>query len=202
MEKAIKHLSKDKIFKQIIETTGEYQRSFDAGKDVYLSLLESIVSQQISTKAADSIFLKFLELFENHIPEPSILLLKSDDELRSAGLSFQKIKYLKSVANFSLTKDLSFEYLQSLDDEEVVQYLLPIVGVGRWTIEMLMMFVLKREDLFPYDDLIIKQKIIKAYNLKGTPKEIKQKAFEIAENWRPFRTIASQYLWTWKGDKS
>jgi DNA-3-methyladenine glycosylase II len=198
MEKAIKHLLKDKVLKQIIETTGEYQRSFDAGKDVYLSLLESIVSQQISTKAADSIFKKFLSLFENNIPEANLLLSKTDEELRNVGLSFQKIKYLKSVATFSLSNDLSFDYLQKLDDEEVVQYLLPISGVGRWTVEMLMMFVLKREDIFPFDDLVIKQKIVKAYNLQETGKELKKKAFEIAENWKPYRTIASQYLWTWK----
>ena len=181
----------------------------DYADDVYLALLESIVSQQISVKAADAIFARFRALFPDNYPQADALLLKTTDELRSAGLSFQKIKYLQSVAEFSLTKpDEAHEWasldrakLDTMSDEEVVQYLLPIKGVGRWTVEMLLMFVLDRPDVFPIDDLVIRQRMVLAYpeQTNGlTGKALYRVLQEIAEAWRPYRTTASRYLWRWK----
>ncbi len=168
---------------------------------VYVSLLESIVSQQISVKAADAIFARFCALFPDNYPQADALLLKTTEELRSAGLSFQKIKYLQSVAEFSLTSPLTRLYLDAMTDEEIVQYLLPIKGVGRWTVEMLLMFVLDRPDVFPIDDLIIRQRMMLAYpeQTNGlTGKALYKVLQEIAEAWRPYRTTASRYLWRWK----
>lgn len=173
---------------------------------VYLALLESIVSQQISVKAADAIFTRFRALFPDNYPEASALLLKTDDELRSAGLSFQKIKYLKSVAEFSFgtlgkTPALSWAHLDTMTDEEIVQYLLPIKGVGRWTVEMLLMFVLDRPDVFPIDDLVIRQRMLLAYpdQTAGlTGKALYRVLHDIADTWRPYRTTACRYLWRWK----
>ncbi len=174
----------------------------DYADDLYLALLESIVSQQISVKAADAIFGRFRALFPDNYPEANALLLKTTDELRSAGLSFQKIKYLQSVAEFSREKSLRRAYVDTMTDEEIVQYLVPIKGVGRWTVEMLLMFVLNRPDVFPIDDLVIRQRMIRAYSeqtegLAG--KALYKVLWEIAEPWRPYRTTASRYLWRWQG---
>lgn len=173
----------------------------DYADDVYLALLESIVSQQISVKAADAIFSRFRALFPDKYPQADALLLKTTDELRSAGLSFQKIKYLQSVAEFSLEKPIDRVHLDALTDEEIVQYLLPIKGVGRWTVEMLLMFVLDRPDIFPIDDLVIRQRMLRAYpeQTNGlTGKALYKVLLSIAEPWRPYRTTASRYLWRWQ----
>ncbi|GAB3335770.1 DNA-3-methyladenine glycosylase [Larkinella ripae] len=197
------HLSKDLILKQIIESTPapKMATQYDnvpAQNRVYVALLESIVSQQISTKAADSIFARFLALFPGGYPHPEHLVAKSPEELRSAGLSGQKSLYLQSVAEFALTNPMDAVYFGAMTDEEVVQYLLPIKGVGRWTVEMLLMFVLDRPDVFPIDDLVIRQKMVRAYGLTETGRALYRRLHEIAEPWRPHRTLASRYLWRWK----
>jgi DNA-3-methyladenine glycosylase II len=191
-------LCKDPILAQIIAQTPQYKKDFDAGQDVYLALLESIVSQQISVKAADAIFGRFLQLFPQQYPTPAALIDMPEAELRTAGLSFQKINYLRNVAEFALTQGIDYTQLQQKTDDEIVAYLTPIKGVGRWTVEMLLMFVLGREDVFPYDDLIIRQKMMRAYGIDLTGKALKIKLFEIAEPWRPYRTTACRYLWRWQ----
>lgn len=213
---ALTHLALDPVMARLIGETPSPKVFNDYANDratgtqerdrVYIALLESIVSQQISVKAADAIFARFRSLFPDQYPGADALLLKSTDELRSAGLSFQKIKYLQSVAEFSLTKSgtapaLDQAYLDTLTDEEIVQYLLPIKGVGRWTVEMLLMFVLDRPDVFPIDDLVIRQRMLLAYpdQTAGlTGKALYKTLHEIADAWRPYRTTASRYLWRWK----
>ncbi len=205
------HLRLDPVLAQLMAETEAPKAFYDWEDDVYLALLESIVSQQISVKAADAIFKRFVALFDPNAgtvsgavagyPAPDALLAKPDDELRSAGLSFQKIKYLKSVAEFTLANRMDRPFFDGLTDEEVVQYLLPIKGVGRWTVEMLLMFVLDRPDVFPVDDLVIRQKIVRAYadRVEGLAgKVLLKKLHEIAESWRPYRTTACRYLWRWK----
>ncbi len=203
---ALLHLAQDPVMARLIQETPSPKVFNDYADDVYLALLESIVSQQISVKAADAIFARFRLLFPDAYPHADALLLKTTDELRSAGLSFQKIKYLQSVAQFSLEKSdatpaLSRAHLDAMTDEEIVQYLLPIKGVGRWTVEMLLMFVLNRPDVFPIDDLVIRQRMILAYpdQTAGlTGKALYKVLHEIADVWRPYRTTASRYLWRWK----
>ena len=208
---ALIHLAQDPIMARLIAETPSPKIFNDYADDratdrVYLALLESIVSQQISVKAAEAIFTRFRALFPDNYPHANALLLKTTDELRSAGLSFQKIKYLQSVAEFSLVKSggtpaLDRSYLDTMTDEEVVQYLLPIKGVGRWTVEMLLMFVLDRPDIFPIDDLVIRQRMILAYSDQTnglTGKALYKVLHEIADAWRPYRTMASRYLWRWK----
>lgn len=173
----------------------------DYEDDVYLALLESIVSQQISVKAADAIFARLCGLFPTNYPEANALLALSFDDLRGAGLSGQKVKYVQSVADFSLTNRLDRPFFDPMTDEEIVQYLIPIKGIGRWTVEMLLMFVLDRPDVFPIDDLVIRQRMILAYpeqtnGLIG--KALYKVLQEIAHAWRPYRTTASRYLWRWK----
>lgn len=192
---------KDPILKEIIAITPQYKKGFEAGTDVYITLLESIVSQQISVKAADTIFARFCALFPEGYPSPKLLLNATEEELRAAGLSFQKIKYLQSVAEFSNKNRLDFEFFLEMTDEEIVQYLLPIKGVGRWTVEMLLMFTLDRPDVFPIDDLVVRQKMVRAYSLTSTAKEQRKELTAIAENWKPYRSLACKYMWRWQPEK-
>lgn len=173
----------------------------DYEDDVYLALLESIVSQQISVKAANAIFTRLCGLFPNNYPRADALLALPFDDLRAAGLSGQKVKYVQSVADFSLTNRLDRPFFDPMTDEEVVQYLIPIKGIGRWTVEMLLMFVLDRPDVFPIDDLVIRQRMMLAYPERTsglTGKALYKVLQEIADTWRPYRTTASRYLWRWK----
>ena len=195
------HLSLDPTMARLIAEPPNPKVFNDYADDVYLALLESIVSQQISVKAADAIFARFRALFPDNYPQADWLLQKTTEELRSAGLSAQKIKYLQSVAEFSLVHSLSRTHLDTMTDEEIVQYLVPIKGVGRWTVEMLLMFVLDRPDVFPIDDLVIRQRMLLAYpeQTQGlTGRALYKVLHEIADSWRPYRTTASRYLWRWK----
>lgn len=189
--------SKDATLASIIVATPTFKKT-DWNRDVYLALLESIVSQQISVKAADSIFGRFRALFPDQYPHPDQLLAQTEEQLRSAGLSFQKINYLRNVAVFALEKGIEYAHLDSLTDDEIVKYLTPIKGVGRWTVEMLLMFVMDRPDVFPVDDLVIRQKMIKAYQVTETGRALYKQLHEIAELWRPHRTVACRYLWRWQ----
>lgn len=200
-DSALLHLQQDPVLARIVAETPAPKVFSDYADDVYLALLESIVSQQISVKAADAIFARFRALFADGYPHASLLLRLSPAALRSAGLSFQKISYLQSVADFSLTNPIDRAHLDGLPDEAIVQYLLPIRGVGRWTVEMLLMFVLDRPDVFPVDDLVIRQRMIRAYpeataGLSG--RALYAVLHRIAEPWRPYRTTACRYLWRWQ----
>lgn len=209
---ALAHLRQDPILARIIDETPALKPAHNhldipEQDRLYVALLNSIVSQQISTKAAEAIFRRFRLLFSETAeaegyPTPAQLVAKSTDELRSAGLSFQKIDYLQSVGRFALANDLTTGYVEQLTDEAIVQYLTPIKGVGRWTVEMLLMFVLDRPDVFPIDDLVIRQKMIRAYeptaDLGKTGRALYKQLHAIADAWRPYRTLACRYLWRWK----
>lgn len=208
---ALTHLAKDPVMARLIAETPnpkvftDYEDARATGTPerdrVYLALLESIVSQQISTKAADAIFARLCGLFPSNYPAANALLALPFDELRGAGLSGQKVKYVQSVADFSLTNRLDRAFFDPMTDEAIVQYLTPIKGIGRWTVEMLLMFVLDRPDVFPIDDLVIRQKMMLAYPSQTnglTGKALYRVLQEIAEVWRPYRTTASRYLWRWK----
>ncbi|MFD1316877.1 DNA-3-methyladenine glycosylase family protein [Namhaeicola litoreus] len=162
--------------------------------DIYQSLLRSIVSQQLSGKVADVIWKRFLDLFDLY-PEPEKLLNNDLIELRNAGLSFNKARYLQNVAEFSLQNDLSFEKLILLSDLEIIDLLTQIKGVGKWTAQMILMFPLDRPDVFPIDDLGIQQGIKRLYQLDEEKTELKKKMIEISECWRPYRSLASKYIW-------
>jgi len=169
--------------------------------DVYATLLDSITSQQLSVKAAATIHQRFLDLFEDHYPDPNILIDLSPETLRQVGLSGQKSQYLRNTAAFFLENNLMQYNWKQHTEEEIVQLLTQIKGVGRWTVEMILMFSLHFPDVFPIDDLGIQQAIIKLYeispDIKGKP--LRKTMTEIAEPWRPYRSYASRYLWKWKG---
>lgn len=197
IDEQIKHLKKDKVLKKAIDKIGVLKQS--KSTDLYFSLMRAIVSQQLSVKAADTIWQRFLSLFKDGIPDPKQLLKLSDDKLRSVGLSYQKAGYLKNIARFSMEESLDYKLLKKKTDDELVDYLVQIKGVGRWTVEMLLMFDLNRKDVFPKDDLGIQNGIKVMYGLNpANKKELFAEMERIAENWRPYRTLACRYLWRYK----
>jgi len=167
--------------------------------DIYHALLSSIVSQQLSVKAADTIFNRFLDMFENRYPDPERVIKLNVLTIRKAGLSQQKVGYIKNVAAFSQQdQGLNYSQLKKMNNEELIAHLTQIKGVGRWTVEMLLMFSFDRKDVFSCDDLGIQQAMKKLYDIERNGKASKECMMEIAENWRPYRTIACKYLWQWK----
>jgi len=191
------HLKKDKALKKVIERVGVLKSKNDL--DLYVSLMRSIVSQQLSIKAAATIWGRFLDLFREGYPDPKLILKMKDDKLRAVGLSYQKAGYLKNIAQFSIEKTLDYNLLKSKTDEELIEYLVEIKGVGRWTVEMLLMFSLNRHDILPKDDLGIQNGIKLLYNIDPkNKKELYEEMERIAEKWRPYRTLACKYIWRHK----
>lgn len=190
------HLSKDSHLKRVIESVEMIH--FGSGTDVYFDLLESIVSQQLSVKAAATIHGRFVGLFEDKLPHPEKLLALDVPTLRAVGLSNQKAGYMLNVAEFFAKEKLHGVDWSALSDEEIIQKLTQIKGVGRWTVEMILMFTLNRPDVFPIDDLGIRNAMIRLYELEETGKALRIKLVELAEPWRPYRTHACRYLWKWK----
>jgi DNA-3-methyladenine glycosylase II len=164
-------------------------------RDPYVYLLRSIISQQLSTRVADVIHERFLNLFPDRYPAAPLLRDMPAETLRAAGLSGQKTAYLKNIAAFHLATPIDAAHLDALPDEEVIRHLTQIKGVGRWTVEMLLMFPMNRPDVFPIDDLGIRQSIIALYGLTETGKALQARLVEVAEKWRPHRTLACKYLW-------
>jgi DNA-3-methyladenine glycosylase II len=200
LSKQIEHLKKDKSLKKVIEKVGVIKISKD--EDLYFNLLRAIAGQQLSIKAAETIWQRVLNLFKEEYPHPKAVLKISDDKLRSAGLSYQKAGYLKNIAQFSLNQTLDYHQLKLKSDDELIEYLIQIKGVGRWTVEMLLMFSLKREDIFPKDDLGIQNGMKKLYNLKSeNKKDLFNEMHQVSESWKPFRSLACMYIWRHKDDK-
>lgn len=185
---------KDPVMAKIIKSVKtELKPSPDI--DIYCSLLESIVSQQLSVKVADIIWKRFTGLFENQYPAARQILLTEDEVLRGIGLSGQKTKYMNNVASFSLENNLSFEYLNEKTDDEIIEYLTQIVGIGKWTVQMILMFPMDRPNVFPVDDLGIQTKMKHWYRINLEKKELKARLISISENWNPYKTLACKYLW-------
>ena len=190
----LNHLKNDDILYQaIISLDTEIRPELDI--DIYHSLLSSIVSQQLSTKVVRIIWNRFTDLFVEGYPDPEILLSKDHDILRGIGLSNSKANYVKNVAEFKLTNDMSFDFLQTKSDEEIIAYLSQIKGVGKWTVQMILMFPMDRPNVFPVDDLGIQNAMKGLYSIALEKKELKAKMLEIASVWEPYRTLASKYLW-------
>ena len=190
----LQYLEKDKILTKAIENLeADIHPEFDI--DIYLSLLNSIVSQQLSTKVVRIIWNRFTDLFVDGYPKATDLLATEHNLLRGIGLSNNKANYLKNVAEFSLDNTISFDYLQLKNDDEIIEYLTQIKGVGKWTVQMILMFPMDRQNVFPIDDLGIQNVMKKLYQLDFEKKELKQKLNELAENWHPYKTLASKYIW-------
>ena len=169
-----------------------------ARPDPYLDLLQSIISQQLSVKAADTIYGRFLDLFPRRRPKPARLAAMSDAVLRGAGVSRQKAGYLRNVAVAALAGGLRPAHLRRCSDEEVIVRLTAIKGVGRWTAEMLLMFTLDRPDVFPVGDVGLQAAMIKLYGLRVRGPALRRRLEQLAGRWRPHRTAACHFLWQWR----
>lgn len=194
---AIAHLQQEATIRSIL--TQIEMPDFSPSGRIYYDLLESIVSQQLSVKVADVIFKRFLSLFPDNYPHPELVVAIEMDKLRSVGLSGQKAGYLQNVAQFALDNDLEQVDWAAMSDEEVILFLTQIKGVGKWSVQMLLMFSLARPDIFPVDDLGIQQAMQRLFKIETeNPRLLKMKMIELAEPWRPWRTVACRYLWRWK----
>lgn len=191
-----KHLSKDKVLAAILKKDAH---SLLLQKNIPIKLMGSIISQQLSTKVAAIIYERFLALFPAKKPTIQKVLDTPEDTLRAIGISYAKINYIYAVASFCLEHKITDKKLQKLSNEEIIALLTQIKGVGKWTVEMLLMFSLGREDVFAVDDLGIQQAMTKLYDLDPTnKKQFKLDMLSIAEAWSPFRTYACLHLWRWK----
>lgn len=192
----IAHLSKDQQLKKLIEQHGVLQ--LKKQKNLYLYLCYSIMSQQLSTKVATVIRNRFTGIYGGD-PTAKQIVETPFEKLRAIGLSNAKVNYVQNVAKFEMEKGMSHQKLSRMSNDEVIEYLTQIKGVGRWTTEMLLMFALCREDVFALDDLGLQQAVIKLYDLKHRKKKIMlNRISKISEQWSPYRTYASMYLWRWK----
>lgn len=192
----VKHLSKDEKLRKLIRQHGSFE--LKKQKKLWLYLCFSIMSQQLSTKVARVIRQRFLDLYGGE-PNPQQVVATPFQKLRAIGLSNAKVNYVQNVARFEMEKGMDHRKLAKMSNEEVIEYLTEIKGVGRWTVEMLLMFALGREDLFAIDDLGLQQAVINLYELKHRKKKIMNaKILKIAEQWAPYRTYACLYLWRWK----
>lgn len=168
-------------------------------RNIPVRLMASIMSQQLSTKVAAVIFQRFLLLFGGKEPTVDAVLLTPDTTLRSIGLSNAKVGYVKNVATFFATHHITDAQLKRMSDQEIIDLLVQIKGVGRWTVEMLLMFSLGREDVFAVDDLGIQQAMCKLYKIDpNNKKAMKLTMQKKAQKWVPYRTYACLHLWNWK----
>lgn len=200
--KHINVLSKDtKLKKLILSVPTETLHKPGIHGDLREYLVSSIISQQLSTKVAKVIKERFLMLFKNKFPTNKAILKMEDEKLRSVGLSYQKLSYIKNIAQFFEEHKLNKKDWSEMDDVEIAKLLTQIKGVGQWTAEMVLMFGLCREDVFSPGDYGIQVAMKKLYKLNHEGKELQQKMIHIAEKWRPYRSHACLYLWAWKDKK-
>ncbi len=192
-----RHLSTDPVMQQLIQAQGPV--SLKQEKDIYLYLCYSIMSQQLSTRVADVLRERFLALYGKRKPSAQAIADTPFEQLRAIGLSNAKVHYVQNVARFELTQGMQAKKLQTMSNDEIKTYLTSIKGVGNWTVEMLLMFALGREDVFAPDDLGIQQAIRKLYRIRLTDKrKFKMRMETISKKWAPYRTYACIHLWRHK----
>lgn len=193
------HLCKDK---KLLSIMHDQLPAMPIRKNITLRLIGSIMSQQLSVKVAAVIYNRFLALYNGKEPTPQQVLDTPAPVLRGIGLSNAKVSYVHNVARFTVEEQLTDKKLHKMNNDEVIAYLTQIKGVGRWTVEMLLMFYLGREDVFAIDDLGLQQSMIKLYRLDPSDKKaLRQRLLQISAKWAPYRTYACRYLWAWKDMK-
>lgn len=192
---AIAHLKDDPVMAGVIATVGPFQ-GWAPSANPLRALARSVIFQQLSGKAAGTIFGRFIGLWGlegEQFPEPARILAASDEELRGVGLSRQKMASVRSLAEHFGNGELSLGQLRDWDDEEIIAHLTQVRGVGRWTAEMFLMFHLGRPDVLPVNDVGINRAMMKQYGLEALPKP--PEVLRIGEAWRPWATVACWYLW-------
>jgi len=200
-EEKILHLRRDKILRVVIDrVTKTNDHTWDSKRrpNHFKSLVVAIINQQLSGKAADTIFKRFEVLFaagarSKKFPTPEQVLKMPTAKLRKVGLSGMKVQFLKDLSRKILDGTVDFRAMKKWSDEEVIEHLVQVKGIGRWTAEMFLMFSLGRDDIFSYGDLALRKAMQNLYKLRAQPTQ--KQADKISAAWKPYRTLASRYLW-------
>ena len=188
---AVAHLSTDPELARLIARVGPCR--LRPRKDYYMALCQAIFAQQVSTVVATIIFKRFRKLFPGSRPTPARTLKLTDRQLQSAGVSRQKRGYLRDLARHFASGKVPVRRLCRMSDQQIMEVLLPVKGVGRWTVEMFLIFVMNRPDVWPVDDLGVKKSVQALRKLKALPDA--KSLGPVADAWRPWRTVAAWYLW-------
>jgi DNA-3-methyladenine glycosylase II len=192
LEAAIAHLRKnDPVLGELIDRVGPYEMR--EGRNAFEVMLRTIVSQQLSGKAAESIYGRLATAMGGKSPKPEHLLVLTEEQLRACGLSRSKAAYVRNVAEHFGEKRYTLRSFDKLDDDAVIAALTGIKGVGEWSAHIFLMFGLRRADVFPIGDLGLRKGMMKTYKLRKNTKP--KKLHQIAEAWRPYRTVGSLYMW-------
>ena len=197
VERGTRHLRrKDPVMRELIKRLGPLDleaRRRGRPADAYGALMRSIVGQQLSTRAARTIYERMTQLWDGRTPTPQQLLDVDPDAIRAAGLSRPKIAYLRSLAEHVLSGELEIDRFHQLPDDEIVEELTAVKGLGQWTADMFLMFHLSRPDVLPVGDLGLRRAFETVYELPSIPAA--EEMEKLAEPWRPYRTLGSLYLW-------
>ena len=183
---------RDPVLRDLMQAQGPCGLAARQHTDPFKALIRAIVGQQLSTKAAATIFSRFEALFQT-FPAASQVLAVPDDRLRAVGLSSQKLGYLRDLCRRIEAGQLPLDAIERMDDESVVDALTQVKGIGRWTAEMFLIFRLQRPDVLPVGDLGIVKAVQRAYKLRKAPSP--DRLTRIGEAWRPYRSVACWYLW-------
>lgn len=191
---AAEYLSRhDPVLRPVIAEVGP--TTIRPHTDYYRELVDSIISQQLSIKAAAAIEARFADLFGGTFPTPEQILTKSEDDLRAIGFSYAKARYVRDLAVHILDGTVSFEHLSSLSNEAVIAEFIQVKGIGEWTMHMFLMFCMGRSDVLPVGDLGIKNGIRALYGFENIPTAQEIRAIADKYQWHPFESIASWYVW-------
>ena len=183
----------DPKMRDVIKRIGPCALHSAAPKDPFVTLCLSIASQQLSTKAAATIFKRFEDLFPGRKPTPQAVMTLTEEQLRGCGFSRAKAAFVKDLAAHVRDGRLDLKRLRKQPDDEVMQQLIAVKGIGRWTAEIFLMFRLGRLDVLPADDLGLMNAVQRAYGLRTRPDA--KKLRQMGEAWRPYRSVAAWYLW-------
>lgn len=191
---AAEHLTRnDPLLAPIIKSAG--LPTIKPHDNYYATLIGSIISQQLSVKAADTIEKRFLALFDSDLPQPTEILAKSIEELRTAGLSKAKAGYIRDLAQHIIDGQLKFDNFKILSNDEIIAELVAVKGIGEWTAHMFLMFCMGRLDVLAVGDLGIRNGIKAIYGLKDVPLAQQVEAIADKYNWHPYETAACWYIW-------
>ncbi|HEX7633333.1 MAG TPA: DNA-3-methyladenine glycosylase [Candidatus Saccharimonadales bacterium] len=194
LQKAADHLSKhDPLLAPIIKNAG--LATIQPHTNYYWELVDSIISQQLSVKAARSIEKRFQELFDSEFPEPSAILEKSIEELRGVGLSGAKARYVRDLAQHVLDGRLVLDNFDEMTNDEILTMLTDVKGIGDWTAHMFLIFSLGRLDILPVGDLGIRNGIRALYGYEDLPTPQQIKDLAVTNSWSPYESVASWYIW-------
>lgn len=192
IDAALVHLCRvDSVLRDLIAKAGPFTLKLERNR--FGILVRSILSQQISTKAARAIRLRLDQLLLPNKLSATAIAGVTDEQLRSVGLSSQKVSYLRDLSLRTLDGRLRLDRIGRLSDEDAIEHLIQVRGIGRWTAQMFLIFSLGRLDVFPHDDLIVRSSIRELYGLEELPG--KQASHDIAESWAPYRSVATWYCW-------